>query len=313
MPETHRLLSINADLVRRILVQAIRHTGEAIRGAERGRWVVNLSGGLDSSLVAFLAAEAVGPENVRALLLPYHTSAASSREDAMKVVEALGIDYRVYDITEAVDGLSHAKAAWEGEAPAEPKDTGAARRARGNVMARMRMIFGYEECERWDALMLGTSNKTEALLGYTTIWGDSASALNLIGDLYKTQVRQLARSIGVPQVILDKAPSADLEPNQTDESDIGFSYYAVDHVLVRFVDHAMLPQDILADLTATQGDLGIDWAACVKRLCGVCDVSAMRPGLVDIMEYKRRLTPIVPKISRATIETDYRPPKQWGR
>lgn len=304
MKDSRYLLNINPDLVRRILVEAIRQTGEAIRGDAVGRWVVNLSGGLDSAIVAFLAAEAVGPENVRALLLPYRTSMPASREDAMRVVEALGIEYQVYDITPAADGLYQSK----GENP----DT-ANKRAKGNVMARMRMIFGYEECERWNALMLGTSNKSEALLGYTTIWGDSASALNLIADLYKTQVRQLARSIGVPQVILDKAPSADLEPNQTDENDIGFSYYAVDSVMVRFVDMGMLPGEIKADLWATQGDLDINWDAAVDKLCGIATEREMRPGLIDIMEFKRRLTPIVPKISRATIELDYRPPKQWGR
>ncbi|MHB9133506.1 MAG: NAD(+) synthase [Armatimonadota bacterium] len=304
MTEVPNLLQINPEMVRRILVEAIRQTGEAITGKEKGRWVVNLSGGLDSSLVAFLAAEAVGPENVRALLLPYKTSSPASRDDAMKVVEALGIDYQVYEITEAVHGLYAAKGVDVADVPG---------RTKGNVMARMRMIFGYEECERWGALLLGTSNKTEALLGYTTIWGDSASALNLIADLLKTQVRQLARSIGVPQVILDKAPSADLEPNQTDEMDIGYSYYAVDNVLVRFVDHLMLPEEIKAVLQAEQGHLGIDWDGAVNKLCGVSTLTEMRPGLVDIMEYKRRLTPIVPKISRATIELDYRPPKQWGR
>ncbi|OPZ87075.1 MAG: NH(3)-dependent NAD(+) synthetase [bacterium ADurb.Bin429] len=288
MQDPRYLLNINPELVRRILVEAIRHTGEAIRGEAVGRWVVNLSGGLDSAIVAFLACEAVGPENVRALLLPYRTSMPASREDAMRVVEALGIGYQVYDITAAVDGLYQSKA---------DDPYAANKRAKGNVMARMRMIFGYEECERWNALMLGTS----------------ASALNLIADLYKTQVRQLARNIGVPQVIVDKAPSADLEPNQTDESDIGFSYYAVDSVLVRFVDMGMLPDEIKADLWATQGDLSIDWDAAVDKLCGVATDAAMRPGLVDIMEYKRRMTPIVPKISRATIELDYRPPKQWGR
>lgn len=304
MPISTQLLHINPDLVQRTLVQAIRHTGEAITGNPAGRWVVNLSGGLDSSLVCFLAAAAVGPENVRALLLPYKTSAPSSVDDAMKVVEALGIDHRVYEITDAVAGLYAAKG--------EDVDA-ASRHARGNVMARMRMVFGYEECERWGALLLGTSNKTEALLGYTTIWGDNASALNLICDLYKTQVRQLARSIGVPGVILEKAPSADLEPGQTDESDMGYSYYAMDTVLVRFVDNLMSPAEIKAVLHAEQGDLGIDWDGCVDKLCGIATPTAMQPGLVDRMEYKRRLTPIVPKISRATIELDYRPPKQWGR
>ena len=298
------MLNINPELVNRILVNAIRQTAEAITGNVHNRWVVNLSGGLDSSLVAFLAAEAVGPENVRALLLPFRTSAQASRDDAMQVVEALGIDYRVYDITAAVEGLYQAKGLDIDTVPGREK---------GNVMARARMIFGYDECERWKALLLGTSNKTEALLGYTTIWGDSASALNLITDLYKTQVRQLARSIGVPQVILEKAPSADLEPGQTDESDIGFSYYALDNVLVRFVDHMMLPAEIKSVLQQEQGDLGIDWDACVDKICGIATDEVMRPGLVDIMEYKRRLTPIVPKISRATIELDYRPPKQWGR
>jgi len=304
MKDPHNLLNINPDLVKRILVNAIQQTAEAITGNTHNRWVLNLSGGLDSSLVAFLAAEAVGPENVRALLLPFRTSAPASRDDAMKVVEALGIDYRVYEITDAVEGLYHAKGLDIDQVPGREK---------GNVMARMRMIFGYDECERWKALMIGTSNKTEALLGYTTIWGDNASALNLITDLYKTQVRQLARSIGVPQVILEKAPSADLEPGQTDESDIGYSYYALDNVLVRFIDHMMLPDEIKAVLWEEQGDLGIDWDGCVDKVCGITTPDHMKPGLVDIMEYKRRLTPIVPKISRATIELDYRPPKQWGR
>lgn len=304
MRDPHNLLQINPDLVEQILVAAIRHTGEAVTGKADGRWVVNLSGGLDSSLVCYLAAKAVGPENVRALLLPWKTSAPESEGDAMRVVEALGIDYRRYDITEAVTGLYHAKG--------EDVDT-ANRHARGNVMARMRMVFGYEECERWGALLLGTSNKTEALLGYTTIWGDNASALNLIADLYKTQVRQLSRSIGVPQVILEKAPSADLEPGQTDESDMGYSYYAMDNVLVRFIDQLMLPDAIKRVLNAEQGGMGIDWNGCVDKLCGLTTPAEMRPGLVDRMEYKRRLTPIVPKISRATIELDYRPPKQWGR
>jgi len=303
MKDGRNLLNINPDLVKEILVKAIRQTGEAITGNPVGRWVVNLSGGLDSSLVCYLAAEAVGPENVRALLLPYKSSAPASTNDAMAVVQALGIDHRLYDITAAVTGLYEAKG--------ENVDT-ANRHARGNVMARMRMIFGYEECERWGALMLGTSNKSEALLGYTTIWGDNASALNLIADLYKTQVRQLARSIGVPRVILEKAPSADLEPGQTDETDLGYSYFAMDNVLVRFVDQLMLPAEIKAELKKEMPEVA-DWDGCVGKLCGVATETEMRPGLVDRMEYKRRLTPIVPKISRATIELDYRPPKQWGR
>jgi len=303
MKDGRNLLNINPDLVKEILVRAIRHTGEAITGNPIGHWVVNLSGGLDSSLVCFLAAEAVGPENVRALLLPYKSSAPESVDDAMRVVEALGIDYRQYDITDAVTGLYHAKS--------ENVDQ-ANRHARGNVMARIRMVFGYEECERWGALMLGTSNKTEALLGYTTIWGDNASALNLICDLYKTQVRQLSRSIGVPQVILEKAPSADLEPGQTDETDLGYSYFAMDNVLVRFVDQLMLPDEIKAELKKEMPEVA-EWDGCVDKLCGTNTETEMRPGLVDRMEYKRRLTPIVPKISRATIELDYRPPKQWGR
>jgi NAD+ synthase len=304
MKDMRNLLQTNPDLVQRILIHAIRHTSESIRGHERGRWVINLSGGLDSSLSTFLAAEAVGKDNVLALLLPYKSSASSSVDDAMKVVDALGIKYKIFEITDAVEGLYAAKGI-----PIEEADG----RAKGNVMARMRMIFGYEECERWGGLLLGTSNKTEALLGYSTIWGDSASALNLIADLYKTQVRQLSRSIGVPQVILDKAPSADLEPNQTDESDLGFSYFSMDNVLVRFVDHSMAPAEIKAELWKSMGDIGTDWNACVDKICGVSTDEEMRPGLVDIMQYKRRMTPIVPKVSRVTIETDYRPPKQWGR
>ena len=303
MNEGRDLLQIDAAQVREILVRAIRQTGEAITGHTPARWVVNLSGGLDSAVVCYLAAEAVEPEHVRALLLPYQTSVASSIADALCVVEALGIEHRHYDITAAVAGLYAAK----GEDVAQ-----ADRHARGNVMARMRMIFGYEECERWGGLLLGTSNKTEALLGYTTIWGDSASAMNLIADLYKTQVRQLARHLGVPAAILDKAPSADLQPGQTDETDLGHTYFALDQVLVRFIDHLMHPDDIVADLQAAMPGAA-DWPGCVQKLCGLATETTMRPGLVDVMEYKRRLTPLVPQVSRATIELAYCPPKQWGR
>ena len=140
MRDARQYLSISPDMVRRILVQAIRHTGEAITGQEVTRWVVNLSGGLDSAIVAFLAAEAVGAKNIRALLLPYRTSSPASRNDAMQVVEALGIDYQLMDITPAVDGLYAAKGLDIADMTS---------RARGNVMARIRMVFGYEECERW--------------------------------------------------------------------------------------------------------------------------------------------------------------------
>jgi len=164
---------------------------------------------------------------------------------------------------------------------------------RGNIMARMRMIVIYDHSEAFQGLVLGTSNKTELLLGYGTLWGDMASAINPIGDLYKTQVRQLARALGVPRPILEKAPSADLWVGQSDEGELGFTYEAVDRLLYLLVDERYPPEELERE--------GID-PAFVRRV----------QRLVQGSQFKRRL-PLIAKVSQRTIDRDFRYPRDWGR
>ena len=186
------------------------------RGVERA--VVGLSGGVDSAVTAYLCARALGARNVHAIRMPYKTSSASSLSDAQLVVEALGIRERTIEITDAVDGYLR----FEPEADA---------RRRGNVMARMRMVVLFDQSAKLGALPVGTGNKTERLMGYFTWHGDDAPPVNPIGDLFKTQVWDLARYLGVPLAVIDKPPSADLEANQTYEADLGITYRQADAIL----------------------------------------------------------------------------------
>lgn len=208
---------------------ARRVIGDFIRGQLRGagfeRLVLGLSGGVDSGLVAYLVAEAIGAERLLAVLMPYRTSSPDSRAHADLIVRDLGCASRLIDVTPVVDGYFAAQA---------EDDVSALRR--GNFAARARMAVLYDQSVAWNGLVAGTGNRTEGLLGYTTIYGDNASAFNPIGDLYKSQVRQLAAEMGVPREILHKAPSADLWPGQTDEGEVGFSYSEVDRLLYRLVD-----------------------------------------------------------------------------
>ena len=181
--------------------------------------VIALSGGIDSALACYLAAQAIGAHNVYAVRLPYRTSSADSLDHAQLVIDALGIHSETVEITDMVDPLI-----------ARTPDITPLRK--GNLMARARMIVLYDRSAAYKALVVGTSNKTELLLGYGTLFGDMASALNPIGDLYKTQVRQLAQAIGVPQPIVDKPPSADLWIGQTDEEELGLTYAEVDQLPV---------------------------------------------------------------------------------
>lgn len=180
--------------------------------------VVGLSGGVDSAVTAFLCARALGPDHVWAVRMPYRTSHPSSLSDARCVVRALGCHEHTLDISAAADGYL----AMEPQANA---------RRRGNVMARVRMLALFDQSQKFDALPIGTGNKTERLLGYFTWHADDAPPLNPLGDLFKTQVWELARELGVPQSLIDKAPSADLEENQTDEGDLGISYAQADAIL----------------------------------------------------------------------------------
>lgn len=270
-------LELNLPLTVRILHGFIRNE---VHKFGFTRAVLNLSGGIDSALSAYLAAGALGPENVLALLLPYRESNPASRHDAEAVVAALGICSKLIEITPLVDPYF-----------AEFADMDVKRR--GNVIARTRMIVLYDHSVEFDSLPFGTSNKTEMLLGYSTLHGDMASAVNPIGDLYKAQVRQLSRHLGIPKAILDKPPSADLWPGQSDEGELGFSYDDVDHLLYLLVDERYRPEELIA--------AGFE-RKFVERVA----------GLVRSMQYKRR-PPIIAKLSQRTIERDFRYPRDWGR
>ncbi len=270
-------LSINTDLVRRILVGFIRRE---ITRAGFQRAVVGVSGGVDSALVCFLAAEALGPENVLAVRMPYRTSSPQSFEHGGLVIEATGVRSLTVDITPMVDGYLERYAA------------DASRLRRGNVMARSRMIVLYDQSAAFHGLVVGTGNKTEILLGYSTLYGDAAYALNPIGDLYKTQVWQLAAAVGVPEVIVRKAPSADLWVGQTDEAELGFSYRLADQILYHLVDLRYTPDDVAA--------LGFD-PELVHRIW----------ERVRRNHYKRVMPPIA-KLSHRTVGYDFLYLRDWG-
>ncbi len=213
-------LKINAALATRILTGFIR---DSITKAGMERAVIGLSGGIDSAVAAYLSARALGAENVLALRMPYRTSSAESLRDAEAVIEDLGLAHQTVSISEMADPLIE-------------RFPGMSALRKGNIMARLRMTALYDQSMAWGGLVMGTSNKTEFLLGYSTIYGDSGVALHPIADLYKYQVRQMARFLGLPQSILDKPPSADLWVGQTDEAELGFSYNQADQVLFLLVD-----------------------------------------------------------------------------
>ena len=195
------------------------------------RLVIGLSGGVDSATVAFLAARAIGPDNLLAVRMPYRTSSEASETDALLVVQALGCRTERVDITPMVDPMLALIGDPQAPVPGDELNV-----RRGNVMARQRMIVLYDRSAAFDALVIGTSNKTEALLGYGTLHGDMAAALAPIGDLYKTQLRAVAGELGVPEEVVAKPPSADLWPGQTDEGELGRTYDLLDRALFALVD-----------------------------------------------------------------------------
>jgi len=210
-------LAVNPELARRWLVEFIRDEVRRRRGFEHV--VIGLSGGVDSAVVAYLAAEALGKEQVTAVRMPYRTSSPDSLAHAQLVIDALGLPSRTVDISAGVDGIATAVGG--------PPDAAAL----GNIMARMRMITLFDLSARLRALPRGTGNKTERLLGYFTWHADDSPPVNPIGDLFKTQVWTLARHLGVPSVIVDKPASADLIQGQTDEADFGITYLKADGIL----------------------------------------------------------------------------------
>jgi NAD+ synthase len=267
-------LAIDTAVARRVIAEFIR--GQ-LRQAGFERLVLGLSGGIDSALVAFLSAEAIGAERLLCVLMPYKTSSEASLVDARSVVERLGCASEVVEISPMVDAYFAA-------------DPDATPLRRGNYMARQRMAVLYDRSVTWGGLVVGTGNKTESLIGYTTLFGDSACAFNPIGDLYKSQVRQVSLDIGVPEAIIRKAPSADLWPGQTDETEAGFSYPVLDRLLFWRIDKRRSVDEVVA--------LGFD-RALVER------VDRMVAGA----EFKRQVPPIA-KLGPRTAGVDYLYPRR---
>ena len=223
-------LSIDPEWTTRILTEFI--SNELHRTGFR-RLVIGLSGGIDSALAAMLAARALGPEAVLGIRLPYRSSSPESLTDAQALAETAGIRMETVDISSMVDSAA--------------QSVGEITPLRlGNVMARMRMIVLFDRSASEEALVLGSSNKSELLLGYGTLHGDVASAINPLGDLYKTQVRVLARHVGVPEPILRKPPSADLWPDQSDEDELGVTYEEADRLLALLVDARVEREAVIA-------------------------------------------------------------------
>lgn len=274
---THVLprLDIDPALTERILTGFIR---DQIHKAGLSRAVLGLSGGIDSALSAYLSARALGPENVLVVRMPYKSSAADSLTHAEEVIDDLGLPTLTVEITDMVD-------------PLIARFPDMSRNRKGNIMARTRMIVLYDQSADWGGLVMGTSNKTEFLLGYSTIYGDSGVAMQPIADLYKYQVRQLARHLGVPASIVNKPPSADLWEGQTDEDELGFTYDAVDQVLFLLVDERYTVDEVVAE------GFGRAFVEGVWRR-------------VKANHYKRTM-PNVAKVSKRTIGHDFLYLRDW--
>jgi NAD+ synthase len=276
MNEQTPTLEINTELATRILTDFIR---TEVQRAGFKRAVVGVSGGIDSAVSCVLAAKALGPENVLALFMPYATTTSESEHHAQQIINTSGVKSEIVPVTPMVDPLL-------ADIPEEEKVR------RGNIMARLRMVVLFDRSASIHGLVVGTGNKTEILLGYTTLYGDSACAINPIGDLYKTQVRQLARALEIPSEIIDKPPSADLWVGQTDEDELGFTYEEVDRLLVLMVDGRY--------------DLDACVAAGFKREFVEAVLDRIRRN-----QFKRLMPPIA-KLSNRTIGYDFLYLRDWG-
>ena len=269
-------LKLNMDLVKELLVQFLR---DETRNAGFSRGVIGVSGGVDSAVSAYLSVQALGAENTVGIIMPYRTSSAESIRDAERVVKELGMKSERIDISPMVDAYCD-------------KEKINDNLRRGNVMARVRMIVLYDISAREGALVIGTSNKTEIMVGYGTLFGDTASALNPLGDLYKTQVWQLAGALGVPSAIIEKKPTADLWAGQTDEGELGFSYDKLDELLFQMIDERRSDEELVK----------IGFAADFIR--------AVR-SKVSTNQFKRR-PPVIAKVSYRTLNVDFRYARDWG-
>lgn len=269
-------LKIECEAVRKILCRFL--VDEAGK-AGFSKVILGLSGGIDSALVSYLCADAFSPENVTALIMPYRTSNPQNIKDAERLAELLKINYEIFDISPMVDAFYQS-------------DPDADFKRKGNRMARERMCFLYDYSQKYGSLVIGTSNKTELLLGYGTIFGDLASAINPIGDLYKTQVWQLSENYKIPEDILNKPPSADLWAGQTDEQELGYTYPEIDHLLYYLID-MRYSDEMLMNLNFSKAMIN--------------DVKYK----IQSSQFKRR-PPIIAKLSNRTINQDFRYCRDWG-
>jgi len=269
-----QLLELNLEMLTDFLVTFLR---DEVGRKGFSKVLVALSGGVDSAVTCYLAANAFGPQQVYALRLPYQSSSPDSLEHAQLVIEALGIHSRTIDITAAVDGYAKLVADMTPH-------------RKGNLMSRVRMMIGFDQSLALNALPLGTGNKTERMFGYYTWHGDDAPPVNPLGDLFKTQVWALAKHLGVPEVIIGKPPSADLIPGQSDESDLGISYERGDTILAHLM--AGYEEAYLLSLGFSESEL-----ALVK-------------GLVARTHWKRK-PPISAVISSTAIDEFYLRPVDY--
>jgi NAD+ synthase len=263
-------------MVKDLLVRFVR---DESKNAGFHRGVIGVSGGVDSAVSASLTAEALGKENTIGVIMPYKSSSPKSVEDAKLVIDRLGIRSELVDISGMVDAYCDARKVTD-------------RVRRGNVMSRARMIVLYDISANEKALVVGTSNKTEIMVGYGTLFGDTASAINPIGDLYKSQVWQLARELGVPQNIIDKKPTADLWEGQSDEEELGLTYDRLDSLLYHLVDERRNDEELRA--------LGFE-SDFIDRV----------KGLIQKNQFKRR-PPLIAKVSYRTVNVDFRYARDWG-
>ncbi|MHB9300656.1 NAD+ synthase [Fusobacterium polymorphum] len=255
-------LDLNLKEVHSELVEFLR---ESFKKAGFSKAVLGLSGGIDSALVAYLLRDALGKENVLAIMMPYKSSNPDSLNHAKLVIEDLGINSKTIEITDMIDAYFK-------------NEEEATSLRMGNKMARERMSILFDYSSKENALVVGTSNKTEIYLGYSTQFGDSACALNPIGDLYKTNIWDLSRYLKIPNGLIEKKPSADLWEGQTDEQEMGLTYKEADQVLYRMLEENKKVEEVLAE--GFNKDL-VD--NIVRRM--------------NRSEYKRRM-PLIAKIKR---------------
>ncbi|HNY13641.1 MAG TPA: NAD+ synthase [Candidatus Wallbacteria bacterium] len=297
-----KMLDIDCKLVIDILTRFIKNE---VTKTGMSKVILGLSGGIDSSLVAFLCAEALGGKNVLGVRMPYKSSSSESLSHAEEVAKKAGIEYTTFDISATCDSFTASSLAAntiaanflnesvriENEKISMEKTITPT--SRGNIMARARMLTLYHLSAATGAMVVGTSNKTELMLGYGTLWGDLAYGINPVGDLYKYQVRLLSKHIGVPDAVIAKKPSADLFPGQTDEGDLGFSYEELDRALYRIVDCREDPRDL-----AKSGEVAPELVNfCLKK--------------ITTMQYKRQM-PLIAMVSFRTINQSFNYPRDWA-